>query len=305
MSLWVSVTVAVQFSSALPSLRPSWRLSVGIFLSVSHISMKSVFGNQNLAAALAARACWREWRYGAQPRQKKTSIPALQKKNKKKRLTVFFAPCFRLPKGLWNHTSVSSPSHWWPLNFMMNGFKPPSELLLSYLCHGMLRKLENSPKTLFSGSILPKWKMATLIKQQRNSEPCFFFLFDFHSIQDMDKRLQALMAACEKLPTDNLNNFRSVTSPTFYIFLCVVQLQESKKDIVSFSALPSSLMRHKETHHWLKLPQIRPRKCHPTGKISASSFSPTTTSRQKANFICCATCGQWLLQSQQVSACKF
>ncbi|XP_044037717.1 rho GTPase-activating protein 44 isoform X5 [Siniperca chuatsi] len=28
------------------------------------------------------------------------------------------------------------------------------------------------------------------------------------NIQDMDKRLQALMAACEKLPIDNLNNFR-------------------------------------------------------------------------------------------------
>ncbi|CAJ1075182.1 rho GTPase-activating protein 44 isoform X4 [Xyrichtys novacula] len=28
------------------------------------------------------------------------------------------------------------------------------------------------------------------------------------NVQDMDKRLQALMAACEKLPTDNLNNFR-------------------------------------------------------------------------------------------------
>ncbi|XP_077413770.1 rho GTPase-activating protein 44 isoform X4 [Vanacampus margaritifer] len=28
------------------------------------------------------------------------------------------------------------------------------------------------------------------------------------NIPDMDKRLQALMAACEKLPTDNLNNFR-------------------------------------------------------------------------------------------------
>uniref|UniRef100_A0A8C7GV00 Rho GTPase-activating protein 44 n=1 Tax=Oncorhynchus kisutch TaxID=8019 RepID=A0A8C7GV00_ONCKI len=28
------------------------------------------------------------------------------------------------------------------------------------------------------------------------------------NIQDMDKRLQALLAACEKLPTDNLNNFR-------------------------------------------------------------------------------------------------
>ncbi|XP_063760955.1 rho GTPase-activating protein 44 isoform X2 [Eleginops maclovinus] len=28
------------------------------------------------------------------------------------------------------------------------------------------------------------------------------------NIQDLDKRLQALMAVCEKLPTDNLNNFR-------------------------------------------------------------------------------------------------
>ncbi|XP_076121600.1 rho GTPase-activating protein 44 isoform X1 [Alosa pseudoharengus] len=28
------------------------------------------------------------------------------------------------------------------------------------------------------------------------------------NIQDMDKRLQALLSACEKLPTDNLNNFR-------------------------------------------------------------------------------------------------
>uniref|UniRef100_A0A3Q2DNF5 Rho GTPase-activating protein 44 n=1 Tax=Cyprinodon variegatus TaxID=28743 RepID=A0A3Q2DNF5_CYPVA len=28
------------------------------------------------------------------------------------------------------------------------------------------------------------------------------------NVQDMDKRLQALMAVCEKLPTDNLNNFR-------------------------------------------------------------------------------------------------
>ncbi|XP_020511047.1 rho GTPase-activating protein 44 isoform X4 [Labrus bergylta] len=28
------------------------------------------------------------------------------------------------------------------------------------------------------------------------------------NVQDMDKRLQALMTACEKLPTDNLNNFR-------------------------------------------------------------------------------------------------
>uniref|UniRef100_A0A8C2ZQY0 Rho GTPase activating protein 44 n=1 Tax=Cyclopterus lumpus TaxID=8103 RepID=A0A8C2ZQY0_CYCLU len=30
------------------------------------------------------------------------------------------------------------------------------------------------------------------------------------NVQDMDKRLQALLAVCEKLPTDNLNNFRYV-----------------------------------------------------------------------------------------------
>lgn len=40
-------------------------------------------------------------------------------------------------------------------------------------------------------------------------------IFDFPSIQEMDKRLQALMAACEKLPTDNLNNFRSVAFPDY------------------------------------------------------------------------------------------
>uniref|UniRef100_A0A8C4HVZ2 Rho GTPase-activating protein 44 n=1 Tax=Dicentrarchus labrax TaxID=13489 RepID=A0A8C4HVZ2_DICLA len=37
---------------------------------------------------------------------------------------------------------------------------------------------------------------------------CLENVFTQHLIQDMDKRLQALMAACEKLPTDNLNNFR-------------------------------------------------------------------------------------------------
>ncbi|KAM9745160.1 rho GTPase-activating protein 44 isoform 3-T3 [Menidia menidia] len=32
--------------------------------------------------------------------------------------------------------------------------------------------------------------------------------FQASNVQDMDKRLQALMGVCEKLPTDNLNNFR-------------------------------------------------------------------------------------------------
>lgn len=56
--------------------------------------------------------------------------------------------------------------------------------------------------------------MVTFIKNWSNSEALAFF-FVFGSIQDMDKRLQALMAACEKLPTDNLNNFRSVAFPDF------------------------------------------------------------------------------------------
>lgn len=54
------------------------------------------------------------------------SFPALKKK---KELTSLLN--FPLPKELWNHTSVSSLSHWWPLNFMMNGFRPPSESLFS------------------------------------------------------------------------------------------------------------------------------------------------------------------------------
>lgn len=56
-------------------------------------------------------------------------------------------------------------------------------------------------------------------------EPCSLFSSP-SSIQDMDKRLQALLAACEKLPTDNFNNFRSVPiSPslsTVYIDLLIV-----------------------------------------------------------------------------------
>lgn len=44
-------------------------------------------------------------------------------------------------------------------------------------------------------------------------------LFCFPSIQDMDKRLQALMGTCEKLPTDNLNNFRWGFCPLFFCFL--------------------------------------------------------------------------------------
>lgn len=46
----------------------------------------------------------------------------------------------------------------------------------------------------------------------------------FPSVQDMDKRLQALMATCEKLPTDNLNNFRSAHSHNarLYIWMAIV-----------------------------------------------------------------------------------
>ena len=46
----------------------------------------------------------------------------------------------------------------------------------------------------------------------------------FPSIQDMDKRLQALNAACEKLPTDNSNNFRSDAFP-YFLYLQMIPLQ--------------------------------------------------------------------------------
>lgn len=35
----------------------------------------------------------------------------------------------------------------------------------------------------------------------------------------MDKRLQALMGTCEKLPTDNLNNFRLPQTLTAVLFI--------------------------------------------------------------------------------------
>ncbi|KAI3359190.1 hypothetical protein L3Q82_002714 [Scortum barcoo] len=46
------------------------------------------------------------------------------------------------------------------------------------------------------------------------------------NIQDMDKRLQALMAACEKLPTDNLNNFRNITEMMTTMSLQIVGIIE-------------------------------------------------------------------------------
>lgn len=106
-----------------------WGLSIVLLLSTSHISMKSALCNLNLAAALAARA-WLQGsgRCGAWPHQcsGETEIknnPPLISKG----WPVFTLAVVLTPQALWNHTSVSSPSHWWPLNYMMNGFRPPSE----------------------------------------------------------------------------------------------------------------------------------------------------------------------------------
>uniref|UniRef100_A0AAY4BJH0 Rho GTPase-activating protein 44 n=1 Tax=Denticeps clupeoides TaxID=299321 RepID=A0AAY4BJH0_9TELE len=41
------------------------------------------------------------------------------------------------------------------------------------------------------------------------------------NIQDMDKRLQALLSSCEKLPADNLNNFRLAFSSSLFLILAV------------------------------------------------------------------------------------
>uniref|UniRef100_A0A673JQQ5 Rho-GAP domain-containing protein n=1 Tax=Sinocyclocheilus rhinocerous TaxID=307959 RepID=A0A673JQQ5_9TELE len=39
------------------------------------------------------------------------------------------------------------------------------------------------------------------------------------NIQDMDKRLQALLCTCEKLPADNLNNFRCPNSQSIKMLI--------------------------------------------------------------------------------------
>uniref|UniRef100_A0A673FRZ4 Rho-GAP domain-containing protein n=1 Tax=Sinocyclocheilus rhinocerous TaxID=307959 RepID=A0A673FRZ4_9TELE len=39
------------------------------------------------------------------------------------------------------------------------------------------------------------------------------------NIQDMDKRLQDLLCTCEKLPADNLNNFRCVALVIYLLFV--------------------------------------------------------------------------------------
>ncbi|CAG01094.1 unnamed protein product, partial [Tetraodon nigroviridis] len=65
------------------------------------------------------------------------------------------------------------------------------------------------------------------------------------NIQDMDKRLQALMGTCEKLPTDNLNNFRYLIK-----FLAKLsEYQDANKMTPSNMAIvlgPSLLWTHTE-----------------------------------------------------------
>ncbi|KTG45051.1 hypothetical protein cypCar_00008871 [Cyprinus carpio] len=46
------------------------------------------------------------------------------------------------------------------------------------------------------------------------------------NVQDMDKRLQALLCTCEKLPADNLNNFRNMTEMMTTMSLQIVGIVE-------------------------------------------------------------------------------
>lgn len=88
-----------------------------------------------------------------------------------------------------------------------------------------------------------------------NSDDCFYF----HSIQDMDKRLQALMSACEKLPTDNLNNFRSVAFPNFPGSTSTEKDWEATKDCW--------------TSHWLVRLAEKPRRNSPITELWTAESS--------------------------------
>lgn len=92
----------------------------------------------------------------------------------------------------WSHTCGSCRSHWWHTSCTTTGSRPPSVYLL-----GMTSEFGISSIFLFRHHV---------------------FCVSFRSIQDQDRRLQALHSACEKLPPANNNNFKWVT--VWWIISC-------------------------------------------------------------------------------------
>ena len=123
----------------------------------------------------------------------------------------------------------------------------------------------------------------------------------FHSIQDMDKRLQALMSVCEKLPTDNLNNFRSVALsdflPIHYVLLpsmcisctsgTVVDINQSKLSLNSIIQMESLWCRYSPENFSLTSCQLLKREITAAASLAADmQMSPSTA--QKMYYFCSA-----------------
>ena len=99
---------------------------------------------------------------------------------------------------LWSRTCGSCPSRWCRTSSTTTGSRPPS------LC--LLLRLRCAPLLNFMFKFTHVQSLFSL--------KYFFYLLRC-SIQDQDKRLQALLNACEKLPPANNNNFKWVTVSMF------------------------------------------------------------------------------------------
>lgn len=100
---------------------------------------------------------------------------------------VYLSTCALSPllQVRWSHTCGSCQSRWWRTSCTTTGSRPPSLYPL--------------------GMTLDFW--ISYIFMFRHP----VFCVPFCSIQDQDRRLQALHGACEKLPPANNNNFKWVT----------------------------------------------------------------------------------------------
>lgn len=104
---------------------------------------------------------------------------------------MHFVISFCSLQALWSPTCGSCPSRWWRTSCTTTGSRPPSLYLLTF------------HQWWFSFSVFTR----SASFQVSPLSIC--------SVQDQDKRLQALLNACEKLPPANNNNFKWVA-----VFLC-------------------------------------------------------------------------------------
>lgn len=111
-------------------------------------------------------------------------------------LNIYFF--FSLPQVRWSLTCGSCRSRWWPTSCTTTGSRPPSLY---------------PPRLLLASDFLYIFTFRHCVISP-----------SFCSIQDQDRRLQALHSACEKLPPANNNNFKWVS---VLLWLCSSGLTES------------------------------------------------------------------------------